>query len=227
MRQSWTDRRLQYEHIKEQKKIPDSRKICRYLFYLLTYIHFYDKYKFVNQCTLYKILDLSHLVTLNNWTFLQLQNIDDFPVKFIFSCFKIMQFWLSSLHFTMINWNHLWLHGEVYLLLYIIDIFYVYSIFFFIVDRIRYLTMTDASKIWMPDTFFRNEKIGSFHTILQPNLYIRIFPDGTVLYSIRWVTESKGNSPTLLHPYSQEWKLELETNLHGSFHNHQSRRGPH
>ena len=52
-------------------------------------------------------------------------------------------------------------------------------------DRIRYLTMTDASKVWMPDTFFRNEKIGAFHTILQPNLYIRIFPDGTVLYSIR------------------------------------------
>lgn len=56
---------------------------------------------------------------------------------------------------------------------------------YFTSDRIRYLTMTDASKIWMPDTFFRNEKIGSFHTILQPNLYIRIFPDGTVLYSIR------------------------------------------
>ena len=46
--------------------------------------------------------------------------------------------------------------------------------------------MTDASRIWMPDTFFRNEKIGAFHTILQPNLYIRIYPDGTVLYSIRW-----------------------------------------
>ena len=46
--------------------------------------------------------------------------------------------------------------------------------------------MTDATKVWMPDTFFRNEKIGAFHTILQPNLYIRIFPDGTVLYSIRY-----------------------------------------
>jgi len=51
--------------------------------------------------------------------------------------------------------------------------------------RIKYLTMTDASKVWMPDTFFRNEKIGSFHNILQPNLYIRIFPDGMILYSIR------------------------------------------
>ena len=37
----------------------------------------------------------------------------------------------------------------------------------------------------MPDTFFRNEKIGSFHNILAPNLYVRIFPNGDVLYSIR------------------------------------------
>ena len=55
-------------------------------------------------------------------------------------------------------------------------------------DEIRYLTMTDASRIWMPDTFFRNEKFGSFHTILQPNLYIRIFPDGNILYSIRYIS---------------------------------------
>jgi len=52
-------------------------------------------------------------------------------------------------------------------------------------ERIKYLTLTDSSKVWMPDTFFRNEKIGAFHNILTPNLYIRIFPDGDVLYSIR------------------------------------------
>merc|ERR1719347_2465343 len=52
-------------------------------------------------------------------------------------------------------------------------------------ERIRYLTMTDAKKVWMPDTFFRNEKIGRFHNILTPNLYIRIHPNGDVLYSIR------------------------------------------
>jgi len=51
--------------------------------------------------------------------------------------------------------------------------------------KIKYLTMTDASKVWMPDTFFRNEKIGRFHTILTPNLYVRVFPNGDVLYSIR------------------------------------------
>ena len=59
--------------------------------------------------------------------------------------------------------------------------FYIY----FSPERIKYLTLTDASKVWMPDTFFRNEKIGQFHNILTPNLYIRVFPDGDVLYSIR------------------------------------------
>ena len=57
-------------------------------------------------------------------------------------------------------------------------------------DNIKYLTLIDSSKIWMPDTFFRNEKIGSFHNILAPNLYVRIFPNGDVLYSIRWAEQS-------------------------------------
>ena len=52
-------------------------------------------------------------------------------------------------------------------------------------DKIKYLTLIDATKIWMPDTFFRNEKIGRFHEILTPNLYVRVFPGGDVLYSIR------------------------------------------
>ena len=37
----------------------------------------------------------------------------------------------------------------------------------------------------MPDTFFRNEKEAKFHDIIQPNLYVRVFPNGDVLYSIR------------------------------------------
>ena len=56
-------------------------------------------------------------------------------------------------------------------------------------DKIRYLTLTDAGKVWMPDTFFRNEKVARFHKILAPNLYIRVFPDGDVLYSIRSESE--------------------------------------
>ena len=64
-----------------------------------------------------------------------------------------------------------------------IDTFYIS----FLIERIKYLTMTDAKKVWMPDTFFRNEKEGRFHNILVPNVYIRIFPNGDVLYSIRLV----------------------------------------
>ena len=37
----------------------------------------------------------------------------------------------------------------------------------------------------MPDLFFSNEKEGHFHNIIVPNVYIRIFPNGSVLYSIR------------------------------------------
>ena len=59
------------------------------------------------------------------------------------------------------------------------------SFIFYLLGKIKYLTMTDATKVWMPDTFFRNEKIGRFHKILQDNLYVRVFPDGDVLYSIR------------------------------------------
>ena len=51
--------------------------------------------------------------------------------------------------------------------------------------RFRYLTLTDPGKVWMPDTFFRNEKHGHFHSILVNNVYVRVFPNGDVLYSIR------------------------------------------
>jgi len=51
--------------------------------------------------------------------------------------------------------------------------------------KIKYLTLTERNKVWMPDTFFRNEKDAKFHDIIQPNLYVRVFPNGDVLYSIR------------------------------------------
>ncbi|XP_044017384.1 glutamate-gated chloride channel isoform X3 [Aphidius gifuensis] len=51
--------------------------------------------------------------------------------------------------------------------------------------RLKYLTLTESTRVWMPDLFFSNEKEGHFHNIIMPNVYIRIFPNGNVLYSIR------------------------------------------
>ncbi|CAL4066506.1 unnamed protein product [Meganyctiphanes norvegica] len=51
--------------------------------------------------------------------------------------------------------------------------------------KIKYLTLTETDKVWMPDLFFKNEKVGHFHDIILPNVYLRISPNGGVLYSIR------------------------------------------
>ena len=54
-----------------------------------------------------------------------------------------------------------------------------------VIGRLKYLTLTDPEKVWKPDTFFRNEKTAHFHSILVNNVYVRIFPNGDVLFSIR------------------------------------------
>ncbi|KAI1289713.1 Glutamate-gated chloride channel [Halotydeus destructor] len=51
--------------------------------------------------------------------------------------------------------------------------------------QIKFLVQTDPSKIWKPDLFFSNEKEGHFHDIIMPNVLLRIYPNGEVLYSIR------------------------------------------
>uniref|UniRef100_A0A672Q6A9 Glycine receptor subunit alpha-2-like n=1 Tax=Sinocyclocheilus grahami TaxID=75366 RepID=A0A672Q6A9_SINGR len=40
--------------------------------------------------------------------------------------------------------------------------------------------------IWKPDLFFANEKGANFHDVTTENKLLRIFKDGTVLYSIRY-----------------------------------------
>ena len=85
-------------------------------------------------------------------------------------------------------------------------------------DEIRYLTMTDASRIWMPDTFFRNEKFGSFHTILQPNLYIRIFPDGNILYSIRYISRITAKIRTYYGLYGSKPQFRVSLTAACSMH---------
>ncbi|CAD5224559.1 unnamed protein product [Bursaphelenchus xylophilus] len=42
-----------------------------------------------------------------------------------------------------------------------------------------------TDQIWMPDTYFQNEKEARRHSVDKPNVLIRIHPDGRVLYSVR------------------------------------------
>ena len=45
----------------------------------------------------------------------------------------------------------------------------------------------DIVHIWKPDLFFPNEKSASFHDVTVPNKLMRIYHNGTVLYSSRCV----------------------------------------
>ncbi|XP_070198094.1 glycine receptor subunit alpha-2-like [Littorina saxatilis] len=40
-------------------------------------------------------------------------------------------------------------------------------------------------KVWVPDTFFRNEKKGNFHDVTVPNRLMHLYRNGTIYYSMR------------------------------------------
>lgn len=42
-----------------------------------------------------------------------------------------------------------------------------------------------ADLIWVPDTFFANEKTAYFHQATTPNTFLRISPEGSVFRSMR------------------------------------------
>ncbi|CAB03329.1 Ig-like domain-containing protein [Caenorhabditis elegans] len=48
-----------------------------------------------------------------------------------------------------------------------------------------FLILTAGQEIWMPDSFFQNEKQAYKHMIDKPNVLIRVHKDGTILYSVR------------------------------------------
>ncbi|CAJ0565619.1 unnamed protein product, partial [Mesorhabditis spiculigera] len=57
---------------------------------------------------------------------------------------------------------------------------------FFVSDRLSHIVLSPGQKIWMPDTFFQNEKEGKKHDIDTPNVLIRVFNGtGRILYSTR------------------------------------------
>ncbi|OPJ89438.1 gamma-aminobutyric acid receptor subunit gamma-4 [Patagioenas fasciata monilis] len=48
-----------------------------------------------------------------------------------------------------------------------------------------------VSRIWIPDTFFRNAKRADSHWITTPNQLLRIWNDGKVLYTLRLTIEAE------------------------------------
>lgn len=60
-------------------------------------------------------------------------------------------------------------------------------------------------RIWMPDTFFQNEKNAQRHMIDKPNVLIRVYSNGDILYSVRL-------SLTLSCPMSlREYPMDKQT----------------
>uniref|UniRef100_A0A8R1DWG6 Ig-like domain-containing protein n=2 Tax=Caenorhabditis japonica TaxID=281687 RepID=A0A8R1DWG6_CAEJA len=49
----------------------------------------------------------------------------------------------------------------------------------------EFVLLTAGEQIWMPDSFFQNEKQAHEHLIDKPNVLIRVHKDGSILYSVR------------------------------------------
>jgi len=70
--------------------------------------------------------------------------------------------------------------------------------------KIKFLTVTDSSVIWTPDVFFPNENEGHIHDIIMPNVLLRIYPDGSVLYSTRISMTQSCPMDLRTYPFDQQ-----------------------
>lgn len=69
-----------------------------------------------------------------------------------------------------------------------------------------------SEKIWVPDTFFVNERKAIFHQIPSPNEFIRIMPDGNVLRSVRISVTLSCNMHLPNFPFdTQTCAMEMES----------------
>jgi hypothetical protein len=66
------------------------------------------------------------------------------------------------------------------------------------------LTLDDVKRIWKPDVFFSNSKSEEPNGALEPNILVRIYPDGNVLFSTR-LTLTLGCPMDLMHyPFDKQ-----------------------
>lgn len=57
-----------------------------------------------------------------------------------------------------------------------------------------------ADQLWLPDTYFLNDKKSFLHGVTVKNRMIRLHPDGTVLYGLRYVQYRRYTIPAVLTP---------------------------
>jgi len=50
------------------------------------------------------------------------------------------------------------------------------------------LTGDFTEKIWVPDTFFANDKLSFLHSVTEKNHMIRLYGDGSIVYGMRSVS---------------------------------------
>lgn len=63
-----------------------------------------------------------------------------------------------------------------------------------------------ADQLWVPDTYFLNDKKSFVHGVTVKNRMIRLHPDGTVLYGLRWARIHIARMhPLFTHSLSVEW----------------------
>ncbi len=55
------------------------------------------------------------------------------------------------------------------------------------IDKGLNLNAEMVEKVWVPDTYFVNEKDARFHDVIAKNSLIRLSPDGRILFSTRFV----------------------------------------
>lgn len=68
---------------------------------------------------------------------------------------------------------------------------------------VSFLTVRDPKKLWVPDIFFSNSKNGHFHELMEPNILMRIYPNGDILYSRRVTINVRCLSDWSFYPFNR------------------------
>lgn len=63
-----------------------------------------------------------------------------------------------------------------------------------------------ADQLWLPDTYFLNDKKSFLHGVTVKNRMIRLHPDGTVLYGLRY---KHGKQQHLIHTHIHTWACTI------------------